>query len=190
MNFSAPVRSLQHPIRWGVSFSSAPAGWFLCLCLAALFAGPVSPAYAQRAFVLWVTDGDTVTVVDENVHVERIRVYGIDCPESDQPFGLWAQLRTLWEVWARPINLKPVERDRYGRLVSRVQKGDEDLSAVLVSAGLAWVYARYCQKPICSTWQDMEKRARRVGRGLWKEPAPIPPWDWRQGKRPDSGWRW
>lgn len=149
-----------------------------------------SPARAFTALVLWVTDGDSLTVMDADLGLQRIRVYGVDCPESDQPYGFTARMRTIWEVWARPVEILPVEKDRYGRLVARVQNRGQDLSAVLTAAGLAWVYDRYCQKSVCAKWEDLEQKARIHEVGLWIDSDPIPPWRWRQGHGQDRGWRW
>ena len=149
-----------------------------------------SQAFCLSAFVLWVADGDTLTVIDQNLHLQRIRVYGIDCPESNQAYGFSARLKTAWETWGRPVTVQPIEKDRYGRQVARVQREDADLSALLVASGLAWVYDRYCRQAVCRKWTDMERQARRKGLGLWNDPDPIPPWDWRKGERPDHGWRW
>ncbi|MDZ7761162.1 MAG: thermonuclease family protein [Desulfovermiculus sp.] len=149
-----------------------------------------SPIRAYTAFVLWVTDGDSLTVVDADFDLLRIRVYGIDCPESDQPYGFSARVRTAWEVWARPVEVLPIEKDRYGRLVARVQKNGKDLSAVLTASGLAWVYDRYCKQSVCREWEELEQKARHNQLGLWADADPIPPWKWRHGHRPDRGWRW
>lgn len=165
------------------SFSS------VCIALAILI-GTASPSWAISAFVLWVTDGDTITVVDQNLHMQRIRVYGIDCPESKQAYGFTARLKTAWEVWLRPVTMLPVEKDRYNRLVARVQKGNHDLSARLLTSGLAWVYDRYCDQDICNVWKALEGKARNHNRGLWIEPDPVPPWKWRRGQRANTGWRW
>ncbi|MFP4049836.1 MAG: thermonuclease family protein, partial [Desulfovermiculus sp.] len=164
--------------------SGRPALCGLCV-IALLLTWSPSPAHAGAAFVLWVTDGDSLTVIDRDFRLQRIRVYGIDCPESDQPFGFKARMKTAWEVWCRPVILHPVEEDRYGRLVARVQRHNTDLSAVLVSSGLAWVYDRYCRKSVCRKWSEMEGHARQNEQGLWSESDPVPPWDWRQGERPD-----
>ena len=149
-----------------------------------------APVRAFSAFVLWVTDGDSLTVVNADLDLQRIRVYGVDCPESDQPYGFTARIKSVWEVWARPVQVRPIETDRYGRLVARIQKNGRDLSAVLTASGLAWVYDRYCQRPVCREWKDLEDQARRTGSGLWADADPVPPWKWRQGHRPDEGWRW
>jgi endonuclease YncB( thermonuclease family) len=154
-----------------------------------LAVGAASPSWAVSAFVLWVTDGDTVTVIDSDFHLQRVRVYGIDCPESDQPYGFTARLQTAWEVWVRPVTLIPHETDRYGRLVARIQRDGRDLSASLIASGLAWVYDAYCTQEVCRRWKRLETEARKKARGLWSDPGRVPPWDWRRGKRPDNGWR-
>ena len=159
-----------------------------CISLLPLLWLP-SSSWAWSAFVLWVTDGDSLTVIDRHYRLQRIRVYGIDCPESDQAYGFTARMKTAWEVWMRPVTLTPVEKDCYGRLVARVRKTNQELSAILVSSGLAWVYERYCRQDACRYWERLEAEARKNGHGLWSKPDPIPPWRWRHGERPHTGWK-
>ena len=174
---------------FSTSLQPAPKPWCTLIALLMVLGLPTQ-AVCLSAYVLWVTDGYTLTVIDQDFQLQRIRVYGIDCPESDQEYGFTARLKTAWETWGRPVTAHPVDKDDYGRQVARVQRKDEDLSAQLIASGLAWVYDRYCQQAICRQWVDMERKARRKGLGLWNNPDPIPPWMWRRGKRPDNGWRW
>ncbi len=53
----------------------------------------------------------------------------------------------------------------------------------IVKAGYAWVYVAYCKKPFCSEWKDLEKTARRLKIGIWSQPNPVPPWQFRKNKR-------
>ena len=46
-----------------------------------------TPAWAWEGQVIRVTDGDTIVVINEDREQVRIRLYGIDAPESDQAFG-------------------------------------------------------------------------------------------------------
>jgi endonuclease YncB( thermonuclease family) len=55
-----------------------------------------------------------------------------------------------------------------------------NLNVVLVSAGLAWWYERYA--PEDEILKDIQKNARLAKRGLWADPDPIPPWEWRSKK--------
>jgi endonuclease YncB( thermonuclease family) len=71
--------------------------------------------------------------------------------------------------------------DRYGRLVSRVQIDGQDLSVALVTEGLAWHYTRYSDDPVLAR---AEVQARTTRTGLWSQPSPMPPWDFRRRSRP------
>ena len=73
-------------------------------------------------------------------------------------------------------------RVRYGRTVAVVILPDgRSLNAELVRAGLAWWYRRYA--PDDETLERLEREAREARRGLWGDPEPIPPWEWRRGTR-------
>jgi endonuclease YncB( thermonuclease family) len=160
----------------------------LLIILAILILLPaLSQAY--RARVVWVTDGDTLTVWKNGWALETIRIYGLDCPERNQPYGLKATVFSLSRLIFREVEVQPVERDRYGRLVARLSRGGRSVNQEILQAGYAWVYDRYCRKDVCARYRLLEEEARKDGRGLWGAEDPLPPWRWRQGKRPDSGWR-
>jgi hypothetical protein len=55
------------------------------------------------------------------------------------------------------------------------------LQESLVQAGLAWWYQRYARND--TQLAELEREARRAKRGLWADAHPVPPWDWRRGKR-------
>jgi endonuclease YncB( thermonuclease family) len=69
------------------------------------------------------------------------------------------------------------EVDRYGRLVGNVSLPDgRHLSQELVRAGYAWWFRRYSADPRLAI---LEAQARAARRGLWADPDPIAPWEWR-----------
>jgi micrococcal nuclease len=76
------------------------------------------------------------------------------------------------------VEVKPIEKDRYGRTVARIFAGGVELSRALVKNGLAWVYRKYWKIPECKEWLEEEKTARVNGMGLWGG-EPVPPWEWR-----------
>lgn len=156
--------------------------------LFALWACP-SSSHAFTARVVWVTDGDTLSVLRDNWSLEEIRLYGLDCPEHDQPYGFKASMFCRWHFLLRRVEVTPMDRDRYGRLVARLDHQGSSVNEEIIRAGYAWVYDRYCQAAVCSRYRVLERKARRSERGLWQDEEPIPPWRWRQGERPDSGWR-
>lgn len=134
------------------------------------------------AHVVGVHDGDTITVIQGRQQT-RIRLEGIDAPELGQAFGQAAKRRTATLVFARDVVIRPKELDRHGRLVARVVVDREDVSLVLVQDGLAWHFKRYSGDEALARAEDQARRGRR---GLWQEPNPIPPWDFRRRRSETS----
>lgn len=127
--------------------------------------------------VVAVSDGDTITVRPDGGEQLRVRVAEIDAPESRQPFGA-ASKRSLSDLCFNVrAEIRPQKTDRYGRTVARVTCRGQDASAHQVRSGMAWVFDRYVTNRSLYQLQD---EARSTGLGLWSEPAPVPPWEWRR----------
>jgi endonuclease YncB( thermonuclease family) len=109
--------------------------------------------------------------------------WGIDCPETRQDFGTKAKKLTSTLVFSKAVDVEPVTRDRYGRTVAFVRVGDTLVNEELIRQGLAWVFTRYCDRPICLEWKRLEAEAREKKRRLWSMPNAIPPWEFRRGRR-------
>lgn len=76
------------------------------------------------------------------------------------------------------MTVSPVgDPDRYGRTVARVTLRDRDVAADLIAAGLAWHWTRYDSSV---GYARAEAQAQRDGAGLWSDPRPVPPWEWRK----------
>lgn len=146
------------------------------LASAFLFAGT---AFAER--VLRVADGDTIVVRGEDGKNMRVRLWGIDDPERDQPFGDAARDRLRTLVEGKDVRLDVRDRDAYGRAVAVVFLGDEDVCLRQIEEGFAWHYRRYA--PHARAYAEAEKRARAERRGLWADADPVPPWEWRRRER-------
>jgi endonuclease YncB( thermonuclease family) len=129
-----------------------------------------------------VYDGDTITVSGEGREV-KVRLYGIDTPESTQWYGQNAKQFTSSQLFGKTVSVDPIDIDRYGRTVAVVSVGDLVINKLLIEYGYAWVYDRYCRKPFCAEWKQLEEEARTAKSGLWKNPDTIPPWKYRQSSR-------
>ena len=69
--------------------------------------------------------------------------------------------------------------DRYKRTVAEIILPDgRNLNRELVRAGLAWWYERYARRE--TVLQNLEQEARDAKRGLWIDPKPVEPWEWRK----------
>lgn len=139
------------------------------------------PQQSENVKVVGITDGDTIKVLIDGQQV-KIRLYGIDAPESGQAFGVQAQTALKQITSGRKINLKTIDTDRYGRSVSLVYADGANINEIMVLAGYAWVYPQYCKQSFCNAWRQKENSARNSHSGLWRDNQPTPPWEWRHNK--------
>ncbi len=130
--------------------------------------------------VIGILDGDTIKVLTDSKETIKIRLYGIDCPESKQAFGTVAKKFTGDEVFGKEVTVKVMAKDRYGRAVAMIyHDGGKCLNYEIVQAGLGWCYHQYNKDPKI---EELEGKARSLKVGLWKDPAPIAPWEFRKKK--------
>jgi endonuclease YncB( thermonuclease family) len=90
-----------------------------------------------------IADGDTITVLDSNRVQHKIRLDGIDAPESGQPFGTQAKKAISDKVFGREVNVVTTGQDRYGRTLGHVYLGNRWINRELVEEGWAWHYVQY-----------------------------------------------
>ena len=185
------VRSIAFLAAFLVITSFAGAGAPSSIFGQAQSARAAKPAVPFTARVTAVVDGDTIHVVDDRGIEFNIRVDGIDCPESGQPFGGVALRFTRAQVFDRAVQIHIVDTDSRGRYVARVSVDGQDLSTQLLRSGLAWHYTDYSKDAALAT---AERDARQSKRGLWSEASAVPPWVWRRqsaakhaSRGPDDG---
>ncbi len=141
-----------------------------------------SPALAEdfTGKVVGVTDGDTIRVLWDKEEI-KIRLEGIDCPESHQAFGTKAKQATSELAFGKTVTVQAKGKDRYGRTLGEIILPDgTNLNRELVRSGFAWWYKRYSKD---ESLGRLEAEARAAKLGLWADPNPVPPWEWRQERR-------
>ena len=140
--------------------------------------GKAAKGEELRGEVVGVADGDTVTVLRGKEQV-KVRLLGVDCPESSQAFGQRAKQFASERVFGKNVRVTVRDTDRYGRAVGEVFYSKDGaqvcLNAELVEAGLAWAYRHYSMKYV-----PQEDAARAARAGLWADKDPVPPWDFRK----------
>jgi endonuclease YncB( thermonuclease family) len=155
---------------------------FLASCLI-LFAGLVHGATITGK-VVGVSDGDTITVLDSSKTQHKIRLEGIDAPEKAQPFGNRSKQHLSDQVFGKQVEVQSNKTDKYGRTVGKVLINGKDAKLEQVRAGFAWHYKEYAKEQSASdrvAYANAETSARAVKSGLWNDPKPMPPWEWRHG---------
>ncbi|MCY4499035.1 MAG: thermonuclease family protein [Rhodospirillaceae bacterium] len=138
----------------------------------------IDPDLSGRARVI---DGDTI-----EVGTVRVRLHGVDAPESKQsclaggerwPCGQRAARALAGQIGGRTVACSERDRDRYGRIVAVCRHGGRDVNAWLVGQGWAMAYRRYSR-----AYVSEEASARAARRGIWRGEF-VPPSDWRRGER-------
>ena len=162
------------------------AGLLAAWALLAACAGERADAEPQskeryEARVVHIRDGDSL-IVSDGQRQRDLRVAEIDTPERGQPWGKRAAQALAGLVEGESLRVEFIERDRYGREVSRLWVGDVCVACELVRGGHAWAYRKYLKNP---EFIELERKARERRLGLWGQPAHtfVPPWEWRRGAR-------
>lgn len=158
--------------------------------------------YHDRSFaVTYVVDGDTLDIdaADGDKPVTRIRLWGVDTPEvaksnrGEMFFGPQASGFAKDTLEGRTVHivLAPKRtRGKYGRLLAYVflERGGRMFNEMLLEEGYAYADRRF-PHPYRDQFQDIERRARREGRGLWANVTveQMPKWRQRYEKRAVKG---
>ena len=134
---------------------------------------------ADEGEVIHVTDGDTFDCILGGKEV-TIRLYGVDAPESGQLYGDDAEQWLRDQIGDKSVNIERIEEGYYGRTIAIVKINGKNINGALVKNGLAWVSDRYCdQEELCDRWRDYQQKAQENDAGLWSQPNPTPPWEFR-----------
>ncbi|WP_407156571.1 thermonuclease family protein [Bradyrhizobium sp. STM 3557] len=148
----------------------------LVLALLLLSRSALADDFVGQASVI---DGDTL-----EIHGIRIRLWGIDAPESSQlcrserslQYRCGAQAANDLDAFIarQPVNCLPVSLDQYGRTVATCSVGGTDLGEWLVRKGLALDWPQYSK----GRYGQAQRDAARAGDGIWKG-SYVEPWLYR-----------
>jgi endonuclease YncB( thermonuclease family) len=136
--------------------------------------------------VVGVSDGDTITVLAAGDRQLKVRLDGIDAPESSQAFGAKSKQSLSELVYGRTVTIAGSKTDRYGRTVGSVSLDGQDIGLMQIERGNAWFYRQYADElggDRARGYEQAERRARADQRGLWADRKPVEPWEWRADKR-------
>ena len=152
-----------------------------------------SPIRSIHGTVTKVSDGDTVQVTDSLGTKIKVRLYGVDAPETEksnkksgrvskpgQPFGEEAYQALRSKIKDKQVRIDAMDIDRYHRVVGLVWLGNRNINSEMVGEGWAWAYRTYLDRSYASEFIGLEEKARRSGSGLWQQSNPQPPWEFRR----------
>ena len=143
-----------------------------------------------------VSDGDTIHVTDNLGTKVKVRLYGLDAPETEksnkrthivskpgQPNGEEACEALRGKIYRKHIRLEVTDIDKYRRSVAIVYLNDRNINKEMIAEGWAWAYKQYLDAPYASEYLELEEQARSQRLGLWKQSNPQPPWEFRKEQK-------
>ena len=158
----------------------------------------VANAFAGRSIegvVRAVYDGDTVLLATRENSRLKVRLYGIDAPETrkpgviGQPFADVSKRTLMYKIMGRQISAEIVDIDKYNRCVAILRYNGRDINREMVTEGMAWAYRQYLHGAYASEYIGAEEVARARHKGLWRDANPLPPWEYRHAIKGNGGKR-
>ena len=136
--------------------------------------------------VVRIADGDTLTLLDSSNTQHRIRLEGIDAPESHQAFGTQSKRSLSDMVFGKDVIVVYQKTDQYGRLVGKIVIDGTDVNLAQVKSGMAWHYKEYEREQSVKDgdlYAKAEDEARADRRGLWHDADPVEPSAFRKEEK-------
>lgn len=155
----------------------------LFLTFSLFLAPPGAHADILQGTISGIADGDTVYVTDSRQREHKIRLLGIDTPETRQAYGEAAKHALKKLAQQQSARVEWQHRDQYGRLLGKVTLANgQDIGLAQLRAGLAWWNEKFAFEQTDADailYREAEFAARKQRSGLWSQQNPIPPWRWR-----------
>ena len=127
--------------------------------------------------VIKVSDGDTITILDNNNVKRKVRLDKIDAPESSQSFGKKSRNYLAKLIENKQVTIEYHKTDRYKRIIGIVKLDGQDINLKMVETGHAWHYSYY-DKTVA--YQIAHAKAKKAKIGLWQENNPVEPYLFRK----------
>ncbi|RCS52647.1 hypothetical protein DTL42_07350 [Bremerella cremea] len=134
------------------------------------------PLNLLRGKVIYVADGDTIVVLDDKKTEHRIRLDGIDAPESGQAYGNKSRQSLNRLVYGKQVLVTYEKSDSYGRILGQVYLDGQWVNRQMITDGWAWHYRHFSGDKQLAETQAIaaEKKV-----GLWQDHEPQQPWRFR-----------
>ncbi len=154
-----------------------------------LLTGVAHAGRTVEGVVKAVYDGDTILLNTREDSRLKVRLYGIDAPETKKPhragqqYGDISKRALMDRIKGRRVTAEIIEIDQYKRLVAVIRYAGRDINREMVSEGMAWAYRQYLQGAYASEYIGAENRARSRRVGFWSDLNPQPPWEFRNERK-------
>jgi micrococcal nuclease len=166
---------------------------FILLSVFIFYTAMPAATRTVEGIAIQVSDGDTFKLETVEGTKLKIRLYGIDAPEtgkidritgkiskSGQPYGEEAYRALESKILGKKAKVDIMAIDRYKRMVGIIYIDSRNINLEMVKEGWAWAYREYLDRPYISKYLNTEKEARAKRLGLWQQANPQPPWEFRK----------
>jgi len=150
-----------------------------------LLSSPMAVAWTLQGQVVAIVNGDTIRVRDERKVQHTVRLAGIDAPEKFQKHAQRSEDALREFVFQKYVTVE-VPRQGGSPRAGKVLVEGRDVSLELLADGFAWYDKSRVQalaEPDRRAYAAAEADARQRRVGLWRDSKPIPPWEYRAGRR-------
>ena len=128
--------------------------------------------------VIGIKDGDTVVLLTNKKEEITVRLSEIDAPEKKQAFGTVSRSFLSNLIFGKEVKLEIMGKDRYGRTLGFIYtRNGTNVNVEMVENGMAWQYLKYSKSTVLKRAQ-IEAKSQKLG--LWRDPFPVPPWEFRR----------
>ena len=130
-----------------------------------------------------VSDGDTIHLTTPEQTILKVRLYGIDAPETDkinnhtgkvsipgQPYGEESSKTLETKIMGKKVKVDILDIDKYRRMVGMIYLDDRNINLEMIREGYAEAFIEYLKEPYRSEFLKVEQEARSMKRGIWSLP--------------------
>ena len=142
----------------------------------------VSSAATLAGRVEKVDEGDLLTIINLNRSI-KIRLLGVDAPDTNQPFSDVARQHLAQLVFNKFVVVQYSGLGPNNYIVGKVLIGETDICVQMIRDGAAWYSnndAGYLSPEDQETYRGSEQAARAERRGIWADANPVAPWEFRR----------
>ncbi len=142
-------------------------------------------SHAEKIFghVIEVTSGDKLTLLDTSLATHKVRLIGIDAPESSQPYSKESQAKLFSLIHGKKVVVITNNRSHSNVLIGKVLLNKKDINLEQIKHGMAWTsynYAKELSYVDQESYVNSQLQAKNKKLGLWHDSCPIEPWMYRQ----------
>ena len=147
-----------------------------------------------------ISDGDTIHLTTQEQTVLKVRLYGIDAPETDkissrtgqvnipgQPYGYESHKALENKIMGKQVKVDILEIDKYRRMVGMIWLNDRNINLEMVGEGYAEAFIEYLKEPYKSEFLKAEQEAKSAKKGIWSLAEYERPRDFRKRLRIRGG---